>query len=457
MRERTHIILRKVLRSYFKLALRVFFRRIEIEGQENVPPTAPLILAANHLNSFIDPLVMQRAFPRELTITAMNTLASKPLYGTLMKIFGVVPFHRKRDWGKGADRLGNAETAAECKRRLALGEALCIFPEGTSHSDPTLRPFQPGTAWIALEYTASEVLPRPLAILPAGQIYQTKRQLRPHVLVRFGEPIDIGHWRQENPAGGRRELTTEMESRVKALIPDFRRRRDPLLLDWAAELLTTGNDFAPLVLRSPTLSDRCRLMRQIQSGLTQWESTQPEAHRALIRRLQFHRSALRRWGLSSPCDLYLHHSLWCVARFAFRELAFALAGLPIVAWGGLNHALLYLTLHRIAQRGTTKRNLRASHAFYFSLIVLPLYYTLQIAASWIFFPTAFAACYTFLLPLTGYGAVLCWERMASAWRQVRVLAHLISDPPMRSRLRTENDCLRIELLRCCRAVRPEGI
>jgi glycerol-3-phosphate O-acyltransferase / dihydroxyacetone phosphate acyltransferase len=76
------------------------------------------------------------ALRRPVTITAKNVLARNPLLGVLMKGLGVVTFHRRDDIGKGADLRQNVRSLQQCRDVLARGGALCLFPEGISHSDP---------------------------------------------------------------------------------------------------------------------------------------------------------------------------------------------------------------------------------------------------------------------------------------------------------------------------------
>jgi len=269
-------------------------------------------------------------------------------------------------------------------------------------------------------------------------------------MIRYGEPLDVARWLQDNPARNRRELTAELESRVRALTPDFRRRRDPLLLSWAAELVASSMDLDPLTSPERSFAEDCQRMRDLQTMLAQCRLKNPETHRALIHRLRSHRSKLHRSGLS-PCDVYLCRSPWRTAKLVARELVFALLGLPVLFWGGLNHAPLALTLSLLARKMTTKRNVWSSHALYSSLLVFPAFYALQIGAAWTFLAPIVAACYTLLLPVTGYAALLLLERTEAGWKQVRALAKFMADPLLYSCLRAESDVLRSELVRCLAA------
>jgi len=148
----------------FRLALRVFFRRMEVGGLDKIPESGPVIFLPNHINALVDALVILRYVKRPVYLTAKSTLAEYRVIDYMMKSAQVIRFYRKQDQQLGADRSKNVLALAECLQRLEEGSGLCIFPEGQSHSDPSLRPFRWGAARLAAE-TGAPVLEDALAWL----------------------------------------------------------------------------------------------------------------------------------------------------------------------------------------------------------------------------------------------------------------------------------------------------
>ena len=49
-------LLDRLSRALGRICLHVFFRQVEVSGEENVPRDRPLILVGNHTNGLIDPI-----------------------------------------------------------------------------------------------------------------------------------------------------------------------------------------------------------------------------------------------------------------------------------------------------------------------------------------------------------------------------------------------------------------
>ncbi len=165
--------------------LHVFFREVRLTGLENIPPGVPLVFVANHNNSVVDAvllLALPRAHPRML---AKSTLFSHPVMGPLLALVGGLPVYRRQD--AGADVSRNFETFVHCRKALAAGGQIALFPEGTSHSDTTRRPVKSGAARIVLDPDLSGTGVR---IIPVGLNYEAKDRFRSRVWVCVGREID---------------------------------------------------------------------------------------------------------------------------------------------------------------------------------------------------------------------------------------------------------------------------
>lgn len=165
-------MIRGLIRGLFTLLIRV-----RVEGEENIPESGPLIVAANHFH-FIDPLAVVYAMPWPLDFIGSSHMAFAPvIVRWLPRLWG---FYRVRRTGSSRGALRQAEEA------LLDGGILGIFPEGGSWAT-VLRPPRPGSAFLATR-TQALVLPVGLDGLPEV-LPSLRRFRRATVTILIGKTI----------------------------------------------------------------------------------------------------------------------------------------------------------------------------------------------------------------------------------------------------------------------------
>ncbi len=426
-----------MFRALARLTLHLFFRQIEVEGRDHVPEAGPVLFVPNHTNALVDPLVLVITLRRRLTVTAKNVLARNPLLGALISGLGVVTFHRREDAGKGADPRQNVHSLRRCRQILAGGGALCIFPEGVSHSDPGLRPFRAGPARIALDYVREDGNPGGLTIVPVGLLYTDKDRFRSGVWLRYGTPLDVARWVHDHPDATAQDLTEEITRRVRELILNYETRREAAVLRWAAEIVATGGAMpAPLGSRERSVAEWFRLLARLQAGYRALPADHRRELDELTVRVRHYRAELKRRGLT-PAEVYLPIHPGRALLFLVRELELLTVGAPLALFGAVNHILPYALVKRIARALSTDKDHWATNVIYPSFLIFPLFYLLLLTAAWVFLAPFWAALYTLALPYTGYYALLYGERMGQALRRTRTFLHLLRDRSVREKLAEE--------------------
>lgn len=184
-------------------------------GQERVPRTGGVVIAANHV-SWVDPLTLAHYVYRTGRIPrymAKESLFRVPVIGRILRGANQIPVHRgERD---GAAALSDAIQA------VCNGEAVVMYPEGTITGDPECWPMQAktGVARLALMSGAPVI---PVAQWGPQEILGRSRRVRlfPRRTVRVNalEPVyPEAVPRGEQPSReALRGLTAEVMQRIRA-------------------------------------------------------------------------------------------------------------------------------------------------------------------------------------------------------------------------------------------------
>jgi len=64
----------RITRGLARLLGSLFFREIQVEGADRVPAAGPLVYAANHPNSLVDPVLVTGFLPRVPRFLAKHNL-----------------------------------------------------------------------------------------------------------------------------------------------------------------------------------------------------------------------------------------------------------------------------------------------------------------------------------------------------------------------------------------------
>lgn len=425
--------------SLFRLlanaALSLFFDRIEVEGEERVPRDGPLLVVANHTNGLVDGLLLAVVTPRGVSLTAKSALRRNPLLALTMWISDTVPLYRRQD--DAGEVAKNADSFREIRRRLASGGAIAIFPEGVSHSDAALREFRTGAARIAFDFAEHDA-GRGLRIVPAGLHYDAKQRFRSPVWVRFGEAVDFDEWRASDPSRTPRELTHELEERIRAMTANFGRVREALWLRWTADLVASrGADPPPLDAAPRRYADRARLLQELQ---VDYERADRVAVAELFRDLRTYRRELRRLGIA-PEEVWLSMHPPRAAFFVLRELELLVVGAPLCAIGVLQHGLPLLVDRLLTKKLSKDLDHWASNAIFYGFAVFPLCWLIGIALTAALASGWWALAYAALLPFTLVYTILFSQRAAGAFRRARTFLIFLSHRRLHRELRERGSAL----------------
>lgn len=173
-----------LLKGYARLAIRIYCPRIIINRPEVLKMQGPLLLAANHPDSFLDGMILTTLFDAPVYSLARGDAFRAPAAGRLLRWLRLLPVYRTSE---GVENLGhNYTTFAACRQTFARGGIVLIFSEGRCENEWHLRPLKKGTARLALTSWQQGI---PLQVLPTAFNYHSFTKFGKEVHIGFGTPI----------------------------------------------------------------------------------------------------------------------------------------------------------------------------------------------------------------------------------------------------------------------------
>lgn len=448
-----------LLRAVAGIALRWYYRDIQVEGSDRIPRERPLLLVVNHPNALVDALLVGWVMPRRVLITAKATIFANPIGAVLLRWLGVLPLRRTSDErsasGLPPSAARNAETFRAVHEALARGRCVLIFPEGKTPEEPALAPLKSGAARMALHaYESGDA--SDLAILPIGLVFERKEAPRSRVFVEIGEPILLADWTRAPDGRAAESLTAEIEARLRALTLSYATADEAVrahrLASSVASLVESTDDVADRRALSVETAIARRIDALTRAIATAPESTQKRGERLLDRITALEREA-RSHGIQLD-DVRIELGRRPGILFVVREGLLLLLGGPIALWGRINHWLPLRAARLVAMRNVESaadpamRTIVAGAAF-----VVLTYLVQSLVVGWLWGWLA-AIVYLVSLPIAADVNFRLTDRMHRAARRARAYRVLRRDPVLRTRLRAELASVRDDALALERDMSP---
>lgn len=202
-----------ILKPLIRIALFFFCKKIYIQNRQAFKLKGPLLLTANHPNSFFDAIIIAAFFKHPIHFLARGDAFNQPYHRYLLSLLNMIPIYRLSE-GKENLVLNNYAFTAS-KQILENNGIVLIFIEGICLLTNQLQPFKKGAARIALEYQGKN----PLSIVPIGIAYDDFNAWGKTVQIVVGNPILAKQLlTYEDRAKNMNYFNTEVRYRLEKLI-----------------------------------------------------------------------------------------------------------------------------------------------------------------------------------------------------------------------------------------------
>jgi 1-acyl-sn-glycerol-3-phosphate acyltransferase len=136
----------QLLKLFIQAGLWLFCHEIHLKNKYLFKTKGPLLIIANHPNSFLDALIIGSYYKRRMYFLARGDVFKKPIHRFLLESLNMIPVYRLRE-GKEFLHL-NDYAFNKSIELLSKGYAVLVFIEGICINSHELQPFKKGTARI---------------------------------------------------------------------------------------------------------------------------------------------------------------------------------------------------------------------------------------------------------------------------------------------------------------------
>ncbi|MEI6950759.1 1-acyl-sn-glycerol-3-phosphate acyltransferase [Paraflavisolibacter sp. H34] len=189
-----------LLKIYGRLALKIYCPRLVVSNPQLLQTGGPLLLAANHPNSFLDGMILTTLFDQPVySLARGDAFAYRPVKKVLHWL-RLLPVYRTTE---GIGNLGHNYTTFEtCRLAFQRKAVVLIFSEAGSANEWHLRPLRKGTGRLAVSSWQQGI---PLKVLPVALNYHSFKSFGKAVHLYFGEFIEA-HQVMDEPTHGKQLL-----------------------------------------------------------------------------------------------------------------------------------------------------------------------------------------------------------------------------------------------------------
>jgi len=435
-------MIRRLIVALVKVALRIYFQRIEVTGLEHVPLDTPVIFVLNHPNALVDPVFLLCLAPRKVSFLAKEPLFRMPVISYLVKSMDSLPVYRQQD--EGADTRKNQETFIQARKLLARGGTIGICPEGVSHDAPGLKPIKTGAARISLAAVSTGEVSN-LKIVPAGLYYTSKTRFRSSALLYFGSPITVEPVTLEPdgnpPRDAVRELSNRIERALREVILDAQHEEELLTTARAERIFSSAAHDS-----DDSLKDELRLQQRFIKAYSVVQKLHPERLRKLeIRMIRFEEE-LKQAGVDTE-QLSPPSSTLSVFLTILKRLLLFLLMLGPALLGTVAHYPAYRLGGYLATRfSSDSEDVISTVKIMSAMLLFPLTWLIVGVVAYFSLGWVAAVLAVIVIPVCGYSAIRFFEQLDRSIAGLRVLTFFLVRRRFFVRLLAERKAIRNEII-----------
>ncbi len=410
------------LKLIVQIALRIFFRKIEVQNREALPDKGPMIVAANHPSTIMDASVIGCFLKQKPRFLTKASVFNSPVSKWVLTNMRAIPVMRAADSPDG--KANTSFLFSKCFERLADGDTILIFPEGVSKHGRQLHKIKTGAARIALGAEAEYDFELGVKIVTIGLNYSNPRLFRSDLYITVNDPIEVREWKEQYLQDERataQALTDKIKEQLHEQIIITQDAEEDNLLGQIEDVYK-GQLLDKFDWKAEDAEKDFRATKGIEEALRYFKETDADRVAILKNKLNNYFCNLD--------QLRLHDDLFensderkSFFRAGLRHVFYLLFGFPLWLYGLINNYLPYKLPSVIAYKLTNFEEYIAPLMMFTGIFTFPLFYSIQIYTFHHFAGTGYlTAIYGLSLPLTAFFTMAYWRNLQNTNDQLTLFS-----------------------------------
>ena len=363
-----------IFKTLLRVALRIFFRKLQTNNMDHIPQDKATIFVANHQSAFMDALLIGTLLPQPLQFISRGESFNTPIKRWFYGLFNMTPVYRKF---ANPELMHKNEGLLETYQQLLLdNKSVMIFPEGISKIERRLYKIKTGAARIILGAAEAADYQQEIVVIPVGLNYTNPHQFRSDVLINFGEPIPLAEYfeqHQENAWEAVTELTARIKQEIKDLCFTIEDKKLDHLYD-AIETLYEEELVTEATMPEQGLPRVFKIKREVANAIHFFNQHEPKRVKQAKDRFQHFYDLMQKFQIQKT---WLKTNASTISTWALIKLVI---GVPIYWYALINNALVITINKTLTDRVVYRPDFYGSILFIAGFFLFPLFYGLQIMA-----------------------------------------------------------------------------
>lgn len=415
-----------MLYDFIKPIVKIFYPTyytFMIKGKEKIPTDQPVVLACNHTNAFVDPIIFAMLLKQRVRFYARGDVFKEGAVAWFLNQVNMSPIYRAGD-GFNDAKTKNERIFEECRERLHNNETLLLYPEGICVQEKRLVPLKKGLGRI-LFHEGDTRLKKDVLVIPIGINYSNAKKFRSKVLINIGEPFSIFEFKEEVAKNGTNlvnEFTSFLEKKMRDLIITIDHKENDDLIEIITEIYI-DQILDERKLKTNNMDDHFFVRKEIANIINYLAHNQPDRMEMLKIDVNEYIDDINDYQLRD--HLIRPETIEKSKAFDFVIEFFTLwIGLPIYGVGLLTNYLPYYLPKQLTIKKNIKKEFVASIHLNIAMFAWLLFYAIQlIVIGLVFRNWIVLGLFAVIVPLLGIYNLQFYPRMKKIlgrWKLLRM-------------------------------------